>query len=913
MGGDLVSLTHSQYVVPAAEAAARDPATLGGKAANLARLGSLGFPVPAWFAVPTEVYLGTLALGKLDAIIRDTVADIAWDNPAAARRAAEGLADLVRRVRWDAAAAHAIAEAYQQLGKGRDILVAVRSSAVGEDSAAASFAGQHDTFLFVKGADSVVAAISACWASAFSERALTYRRRNGLDLGDIRIAVVVQEMVFGEVSGVLFTANAISNDEDQAVLSATYGLGEGLVSGELDADNWIVDRASRKVVRTEIATKAHCIVFDQERGHGTTRAEVREDARDRPCLEDAQIAHLVDLGEQIAGRLGTPQDIEWTLREGEIYLLQTRPITTLKPRPRGAKRLWDNSNIAESYYGVTTPLTFSFVNRMYEVAYQVLFDAFGIPQRVLRDHNEVFANLLGLLNGRIFYNLGNYYKIITFLPAYEYMKDFFDTMIGVQERKDYEKRRRNWLKTLFVGIPKICYLVGRIYGNFLLWDREVATFTARFNRTFEHYRNLDYASMSPDEILATYRTLEKALLWEWRAPMTNDFFAMVFFGLTRKLIAKWGIDTTGSLHNDLLCGEGGLESTEPAKELIRLGQLVRQDPELAALFAQTPEAALNARLAEPANEARFAAFRERLASYLRRYGFRCMGELKLEVKNLIEDPTFVFAMLKNYQRAENLDLAEMEKREREIRARAEQEVARALAGRALRKVFFDWILCNARKGVRHRENLRMARTKAFGLVRQLFAGLGEQLARQDVLEHPDDVFFLELADCFAWVEGRSTLTNLKALVALRKAEFATYPDMPINDRLETLGAVYYGDQFYVPPADADATGPVLQGTSCCPGRAAAPAKVILTPGDDMRLAGEILVTERTDPGWVPLYPSASGLLIERGSLLSHAAVVARELGLPTIIGIKGLVRRVQDGQWVEMDGRAGTVTLDARP
>ncbi|MBM3275649.1 MAG: phosphoenolpyruvate synthase, partial [Candidatus Sericytochromatia bacterium] len=166
-------------------------------------------------------------------------------------------------------------------------------------------------------------------------------------------------------------------------------------------------------------------------------------------------------------------------------------------------------------------------------------------------------------------------------------------------------------------------------------------------------------------------------------------------------------------------------------------------------------------------------------------------------------------------------------------------------------------------------------------------------------------------DCFAWVEGRATCVNLRGLVALRRAEFASFEDLPISDRMETVGPVYYGDQLYVPPVDTgEDDGPVLQGTSCCPGRVAAKARIILKPSDDLRLQGEILVTERTDPGWVPLYPSASGLLIERGSLLSHAAVVARELGLPTIIGIRNLIKRVQDGQWVDMDGRSGQVRLD---
>ncbi len=906
-------MTHAA-VVTSGQAAHRDPATLGGKAANLARLTELGFRVPPWFVVPTEVFVSTMAACRIDGQVRGILEGIAWDVPAAVRKASADIAALIKGVTVHPEARAVIAEAYHALGgrADQDPLVAVRSSAVGEDSAANSFAGQLDTFLFVRGDDAVLCALAGCWASGFSERALAYRHRNGLDQSDIRVAVVVQEMVFGEVSGVLFTANAITNNEDEAVLSATYGLGEGLVSGELDADSWIVERATRKVVRADIANKAECIVLDTRHGFGTAKAEVVDEARERACLDDSQIASLVDLGERIAAKLGSPQDIEWTIREGTIYLLQTRPITTLKPRPRGYRRLWDNSNIAESYYGVTTPLTFSFVNRMYEVAYQVLFDAFGIPQRVLRDHQEVFANLLGLLNGRIFYNLGNYYKIITFLPAYDYMKDFFDTMIGVQERKDYEKKTTSWFGRVFIGIPKIAYLVGRIFGNFLAWDKEVATFSAQFDRIFEDFRRIDYANRNPDEILATYRTLERDLLWEWRAPMTNDFFAMVFFGLLKRLTVKWGIDTTGSLHNDLLCGEGGLESTQPAKALIRLAVIVRGDAELRRIFETTPEGELARLLSAPGNAGRFKGFRDSMQDYLDRYGYRCMGELKLEVKNLIEDPTFVYAMVKNYLHKESLDLAEMEAKEREIRRRAEQEASKALAGQGIRQLLFSWILYNARKGVRHRENLRMARTKAFGLVRQMFQGLGVGFAHLGVLDHADDVFYLDLVDCFAFVEGRATTTNLKALVALRKEEFAAFEALPVSDRFETVGPVYYGDQLYQPATDDDTDdGPVLHGTSCCPGRVAARVKVILRASDDMRLAGEILVTERTDPGWVPLYPSASGLLIERGSLLSHAAVVARELGLPTIIGVKNLIKRLRDGEWVDMDARAGTVRLDA--
>ncbi len=900
--------TVSATLLSARAAEDADPAALGGKAANLARLMQFGFAVPEWSVIPTGVFLSTLeAAGVLDEV-RDHLSRLDPANPAHVRQTSLIIGDRIRQVPFSSSVRAELLEAYERQFKGG--LVAVRSSAVGEDSATQSFAGQMDTFLFVKGEEALLEAIRGCWASAFSERALSYRLQNGIGLEDIRIAVVLQEMVFGDVSGVLFTANPISSKWDEAVLSATYGLGEGLVSGELDADNWIVDKP-RGRVEAEVATKRERIVLDEVRGHGTIKSSVPEEHQALPSLTEAQIKELVALGDRIADKFGAPQDIEWTLRDGAIYLLQARPITSLKPRPRGKRRLWDNSNIAESYYGVTTPLTFSFVNRMYEVAYQVLFDAFGIPHQVLREHNAVFANLLGLLNGRIFYNLDNYYQIITFLPAYEYMKDFFDTMIGVQEQKDYDKRSFTLFERLFVGGPKIARLVSKIWGNFLDWDNDVERFTRHFNRVFEEYRGRDYAAMDPDAILDAYRAIENQLLWQWRAPMTNDFYAMVFYGLLKKLTAMWNVDETGSLQNDLLCGEGGLESTEPAKAIIRLAIAVRSDEALKELFLRMPEAEITRAL----DEERFADFRAQLQDYLHRFGYRCMGELKLEVKNLQEDPSFVFSMIKNYLALASLDLGDMEAKERKVREEAERKAGERLAGRPVRRLVYGWVLKNARKGVRNRENLRMARTKAFGLVREIFQGMGVQLHALGLIDQVDDVFYLDFYDLFSFVEGRSTCTDLKALATMRRAEFARYEELPVDDRLVTTGAVYYGDQLYDPRRNApsDDDGPVLQGISCCPGQVAAKVRVILKPDDDMRLNGEILVTERTDPGWVPLYPSASGLLIERGSLLSHAAVVAREMGLPTIIGVKNLIRRVQDGQWVEMDGRAGTVRLDSEP
>jgi pyruvate,water dikinase len=254
----------------------------------------------------------------------------------------------------------------------------------------------------------------------------------------------------------------------------------------------------------------------------------------------------------------------------------------------------------------------------------------------------------------------------------------------------------------------------------------------------------------------------------------------------------------------------------------------------------------------------------------------------------------------------------MEAREREIRARAEARVARALGPRPGRRWFFGKVLANARKNVRNRENLRFARTKIFGLCREIFNAAGRKLVAAGALQDARDVYHLTVPELWAYIEGRAVTTRLHALAQLRKAEFAEFRQAELPDRFSTYGVPYLDeirDGTTAPPPSSDPH--VLLGVSCCPGVVKGPVRVILSASDDLSLDGQILVAARTDPGWVPLYPSAAGLLIERGSILSHSAIVARELGLPAIVGIRDLTKRVTDGQQVEMDGSAGTVRLDA--
>jgi rifampicin phosphotransferase len=285
-----------------------------------------------------------------------------------------------------------------------------------------------------------------------------------------------------------------------------------------------------------------------------------------------------------------------------------------------------------------------------------------------------------------------------------------------------------------------------------------------------------------------------------------------------------------------------------------------------------------------------------------------MNELKLESSTLNDDPTFVLAMIRNYLDRPDLTPEGMTEKERAVRERAEAIVYERL--KPWERPHFDWVLGRARRHIRDRENMRLVRTRVFGLVRRMFRALGDHMARRGVLDAAPDVFYLTTDELFGWVDGTSPTTDLREVAALRRAEhdrFAAEP--PPADRFETFGPVAWGNLYRPRQAAVPPEGDVLQGLGCAPGVVRGVARVIHDPTDDLHLNGEILVAERTDPGWVPLFPSVSGILVERGSALSHSAIVAREFGIPTVVGIQGLTARVRDGMEVELDGAAGTVRL----
>ncbi|HEY9421710.1 MAG TPA: PEP/pyruvate-binding domain-containing protein, partial [Thermoanaerobaculia bacterium] len=534
---------------------------LGGKAANLAVLESLGLPVPPWYAITTAAFERALGNG-----LRQRIAThLAEERAASEIRSWILAAPLPAGLEEEIAAAH-VARI------GEDAYVAVRSSAAGEDAAGESFAGLHDSFLFVRGRESVLEAVRRVWASAYNERALAYRRAKGIPFEGIAVAVVVQRMVEARTSGVIFTANPNNGNVHEVVISSLWGAGEGLVSAGLDADTYIVDKETLELSES-IAVKAEQLVLDREAGGGLVRLSVPVELRERSSLTPDEVQTLTRLGIAVERHYRRPQDMEFAVdAEGRPFLLQARPVTTVEELGPavGNRRIWDNSNIIESYSGVTSPMTFSFIRRAYSIVYHVFAEVMGIDARTVRANREVFENMLGLFRGQVYYNLFNWYRLVRLFPGFNYNKSFMESMMGVREAANIADQTEeepaaaaSGLQRYTVELPALLRLLGRSTRNFLRIRRIVGDFQEHFRTHYERWSALDFRAMPPHELEALYRQMEEKLLWEWKAPIINDFFVMVFYGTLKKLCASWCGDESGSLQNDLICGEGGIESTEP--------------------------------------------------------------------------------------------------------------------------------------------------------------------------------------------------------------------------------------------------------------------------------------------------------------------------------------------------------------
>lgn len=861
---------------------------VGGKAANLAVLQELGYLVPSWLVVTPDAFYASLSEEHLTVF---KSADVALKD---IQRVIEtiGVSESLER--------H-IAESAKTLSTSQ--LFAVRSSALEEDGAKHSFAGQLDSYLEVQLGD-VAATVAKVWRSAFSRRIIAYRQLNGLPLLPKAPAVIVQLMIQPQFAGVSFNIDPVSGDRATALVCSTSGNGEKLVSGEVDGNTYRV-KPDGSIIESTITQQGPA---------------------------DAWVSKIADSVREISKQLKSDQDVEWALHENKLYMLQTRPITSMSPAISAAElinehtvphkntrvTIWDNSNIGESYPGVTTPLTFSFARKAYQNVYLTFCQFMGVSAKNIKANQQVFPNMIGLLKGRIYYNLVNWYRLLSILPGYRSNKPFMEQMMGLKEPlPDYAiaeiaPEESHGLKKVADSLSLIGSMTGVAF-NCLTLSKQMKDFDARFADALASVQS-DLSHKSLHELATLYRALEERLLSHWDAPLTNDFFAMIFYGLLRKMTETLAENDSRfcGLYNDLLCGQSGIISTEPTRMMREMAQIAASHSSLAASL-------VSADLLQVVEEiSKVPQFEVLYNKYLDRFGDRCLEELKLESTTLHDDP---LPLLRNVGYLANrnsiTDASELDSATT-IRNNAEKLIAQVLQKQPTRLASFRFVLTQARNRVRDRENLRFKRTQLFGTVRRIFKAIALRFQSHNLIESVDDIFYLEVEEVLGLIEGTSSTLSIKELIAARKVEFSTYRNEPAPpSRIESsdipqLFELKAAVKHRATSTKSDAAT-VLRGLGCCAGTITAPVRVVLDPRTATPLEGEILVADRTDPGWIVVFGQALGMIVEHGSLLSHTAIVARELGIPAAVSVAGAVTTLKTGDWVCLDGSTGEVTIVEPP
>lgn len=870
---------------------------VGGKALHLAELIRGGFTVPDGFCVTTWAYRRVVQ----DAVVEQRLDDLAAtlpDDASSLSRLAQDIAGLVLARPVPADITDSVVAAYHQLGEA--VPVAVRSSATAEDLPFASFAGQQDTYLGVVGDHAVLEAVRACWASLWNARAVSYRAGQGLDPRTVRLAVVVQRMVPAQVAGVLFTADPVTGRRRHAVIDAAPGLGEAVVSGAVNPDHFVVDTASSTVLLRRLGDKR--VRIRSGTGGGVTREEVPPDA-DLPCLSDRQLRDLATLGDRVEHHVGSPQDMEWAIDPaGTVWLVQTRPITTLyplpgdAPPPGSARRVYFCLSLAQGLQRPITPMGLASFRLLGASVSQLLGrptpDRRAGPPVYADPGQRLFVDLTGVLRSRVGRSLMP--RVLDVMEARSAV-----VLRGLFGEPDLIVTRRSPLPFI-----KRVSRIALVHGVPLQVAQALAS-PAATHRRLARLRASQGRRLAAPPLRDPHARLEwvEQLLAEDAAPllpraMPPAATGLAMLGLASRLL---GADATGTELATVLRGLPHNVTTQMNLALWRLAQDVRSEPTAAALVLDSSASGL-AQLFSVADLP--TVLQEGLERFLATYGHRSVAEIDLGVPRWADDPTYVLGVLANYLRLDDPQLAPdavFARSEREAETMIAVLTARARRRSAARAGVVGFALRRTRELAGIRELPKDWLVRALAAARGEVAAVGAGLAASGRLDAPEDVFYLDLTEAHRGIDG----ADLRNVVADRRTAYEQevrrrrVPRVLLSDGTEPES-----EQRPSP----DAVGSALRGTPASSGIVTGVARVVLDPSGARLEPGEILVAPSTDPGWTPLFLTAGGLVMEMGGANSHGAVVAREYGIPAVVGVPGATDLLRSGDTITVDGAAGTVT-----
>ncbi|KKU79096.1 MAG: Pyruvate phosphate dikinase PEP/pyruvate-binding protein [Parcubacteria group bacterium GW2011_GWA2_47_7] len=636
-------------------------------------------------------------------------------------------------------------------------------------------------------------------------------------------------------------------DKNNVVINATVGLCLPIVSGAA-CDEYVCSKKGR-LLSKNLSKEKDVTLFVN--GSIVPRKSSEE------SLDESKIKLLIQLAAEIQSFFGSPQDVEWCFENDRLYVLQSRPIT--RDFTIGNEEYFDSANIAESYSGVVLPLTCSFAKMVYERVYKDLLRMSGVSRKKIEHHSYVFENLLGFFYGRMYYNMNNWYRMAEFLPGYRRNKENFELMITSNIKKNVATSIKP-SRMLSMLYP---FIVGAKVAFFGITSHR---FTSNVRKHLRSLRNHDFDRLTYEECISLFQNLNENLLRRWYVTLENDFLVMTYLGILKKLLGE------KDLQKALLFRS---KATEQVAVLASLSKQIGANRQLWQSVESDDEEAFNNALA------RDPKAKDALEDYLHSFGGRFANELKLESVGVDEDRKKLFAVLRAY-------------RNYTPRSRGDGAVLPE-------KMIARLILRKFKKYASRREEFRLLRSNTFAMARRLFRRMGKLLTDKGAIEHIDDVFYLSVDEILTSVA--ETSKTLSKIVERRKQEYSLFKNIAPPSHFST---------FHNQLPKIESTGSkasITQARPASPGVVRGKVKVFKDFSMPDEIDFDILVTSHTDPGWTSLIALSRGLIIEHGGVLSHASIVARELGIPAVIGAENAVGTLRDYQVVEIDGSTGTIRI----
>ncbi|MBA4495198.1 phosphoenolpyruvate synthase [Paenactinomyces guangxiensis] len=866
--------------------------SVGGKGANLSELTRAGFPVPQGFCVTTAAYRKFVETSSKIGEFFERLDRLNPDQLEQIREAGKQIRDHLESLPMPSDIRSAILRAWAETGT--DSAYAVRSSATAEDLPTASFAGQQETYLNVKGEEQLLQAVQKCWASLFTDRAITYRMKNGFSHRKVFLSVVVQQMVFPEVSGIMFTADPVTGHRETVSIDAGFGLGEALVSGIVSADLYQV--IAGNITKKQIADKKKAIYALPE--GGTQTCELSPEKQTVQALPDEKILELAALAKKIEDYYGCEQDIEWCLAEGKCFILQSRPITSLYPVPKTADDQKLHVFLSFGHQQMMTealrPLAISIMRTILPFGKKEPTAETGIAAEA---GGRLYIDLTPLLYtkpGR---------KIIPHLLGNmdELMSNAISQVIErgrlQKEARPGKELRRNVLRIL----PPVLI---KVIGNLLFRDTSKAIQicdTVMERMVAESKKELAHVS-GVQRIIRIQENAGSQMLKLFSHFVPYLITGIVTTKMIRHLSIRWlGDDREIPLLNRSLPGN---VTSEMGLALGDLADIAGKYPEVTAYLPRAEDQTFYEGLREVANGEVFAsAFKQ----FIDKYGMRCPGEIDITKPRWRESPTMLVpAILSHLQTGQPGEHRLKFQQGFSEAQQAGETLLRRLRNTRNGRLKARWMshLIRVYRDVTGiREHHKFTLIRHLDLYKQAILDEARQLVKQGILRHETDVFYLGLNEIAAIMENRFT-GSVPELIEQRKKDYEWHQKLTPPRVITSEGEVITGVR-----RDIQAPAGSLPGTPVSAGIAEGYARVVLNPDKASLKPGDILIAPFTDPGWTPFFHPAKALVMEVGGLMTHGAVVAREYGIPAVVGVEDATKKIKDGQYIRVDGSQGFVQI----